>query len=330
VTESPHLPGRPNLDAESFQRLLAAAYVLQEHNDRIRKATLADVEAAKSSSDRVKPAGPAESAVPNRDNGHTPAECVDNSGSTPSVALVSSDLLAEKTEAQSEQASVPAAGPDVKAAEAASVAILLCRRCGVPITAHQKFCGLCGEPQNTTQERAQPPSSAPMQLTLSLAAPQRKVPAPAPAPNVPTAAAETVGAAVSDPLPSLGGYPALNTPKEPGSPDRSKRGKIIAVIMAVLLALIGVLLWMSMFTARAASLSSVNMPLKDRVLVRLGLEKPPSIGGNPYTEVWADLQTRTYYCPGAALNGKTDHGKFMTQRNAQSEQFQPANHKACQ
>jgi hypothetical protein len=318
------------LDAESFQRLLAAAYVLQEHNDRIRQATLAEVEAAKSSSDQVKPAGHAESAAPNRDNGHTHADLVDNSGSAPSVTLVSSDMLAEKTEAPSEQASVPAAVPDVKAAEAASVAILLCRRCGVSITADQKFCGLCGEPQNTTQERAQPPSSAPMQLTLSLGAPQHKVSAPAPAPNVPTAAAETMGAAVSNPLPRLGGYPTLNTPKEPGSPDRSKRGKIIAVIMAVLLALIGIMLWMSMFTARAASLNSVNMPLKDRVLVRLGLEKPPSIGGNPYTEVWVDSQTGTYYCPGAALNGKTDQGNYMTQRNAQLQQFQPANHKPCQ
>jgi putative methionine-R-sulfoxide reductase with GAF domain len=71
----------------------------------------------------------------------------------------------------------------------------------------------------------------------------------------------------------------------------------------------------------------------DRMLVELGLAEvpePPESKGNPDTQVWVDLQTALYYCPGADLYGKTPKGKFAAQRDAQLDQFQPASRKPCE
>jgi putative methionine-R-sulfoxide reductase with GAF domain len=70
----------------------------------------------------------------------------------------------------------------------------------------------------------------------------------------------------------------------------------------------------------------------DRMLVQLGLAEAPEPAearGNPEIQVWVDLQTALYYCPGADLYGKTAKGKFATQRDAQLDQFEPAYRKAC-
>jgi ribosomal protein L37E len=71
----------------------------------------------------------------------------------------------------------------------------------------------------------------------------------------------------------------------------------------------------------------------DRMLVGLGLAEapaPPESKGNPDTQVWVDLKTALYYCPGADLYGKTPKGKFAAQRDAQLDQFEPAYRKPCE
>jgi GAF domain-containing protein len=68
------------------------------------------------------------------------------------------------------------------------------------------------------------------------------------------------------------------------------------------------------------------------ILVGLGLAEPPPTPvylGNPETQVWLDSHTALYYCPGADLYGKTPDGKFVTQREAQQDQFEPAFRKPC-
>ena len=68
------------------------------------------------------------------------------------------------------------------------------------------------------------------------------------------------------------------------------------------------------------------------MLISLGLaEAPPTPEnhGNPDTQVWVDLHTALYYCPGADLYGKTPKGRFTSQRSAQLDQFEPAYRKAC-
>jgi hypothetical protein len=67
-------------------------------------------------------------------------------------------------------------------------------------------------------------------------------------------------------------------------------------------------------------------------MVSLGLaEAPPTpvYMGNPDTQVWVDVHTALYHCPGSDLFGKTPDGRLSTQREAQQDQFEPANRKVC-
>jgi hypothetical protein len=71
----------------------------------------------------------------------------------------------------------------------------------------------------------------------------------------------------------------------------------------------------------------------DKLLIGLGLaEAPeaPEYKGNPDAQVWIDLHTALYYCPGSDLYGKTPKGKISSQRDAQLDQFEPAYRKACE
>ena len=70
----------------------------------------------------------------------------------------------------------------------------------------------------------------------------------------------------------------------------------------------------------------------DRLLISLGLAEAPETPedkGNPSTRVWVDLHTALYYCPGSDAYGKTPKGKFMTQRDAELDSYEPASRKAC-
>jgi DNA-binding NarL/FixJ family response regulator len=51
--------------------------------------------------------------------------------------------------------------------------------------------------------------------------------------------------------------------------------------------------------------------------------------GNPDVKVWIDMKTGLYYCPGSQEYGKTARGKYAKQRNAQLDEFEPANRKGC-
>jgi GAF domain-containing protein len=75
-----------------------------------------------------------------------------------------------------------------------------------------------------------------------------------------------------------------------------------------------------------------DLTLFDKFLISMGLADPPETPeykGNPDTQVWVDLHTALYYCPGTDLYGKTDSGKYTSQRDAQLDQFEPAYRKAC-
>jgi len=71
----------------------------------------------------------------------------------------------------------------------------------------------------------------------------------------------------------------------------------------------------------------------DRMLISLGLAEAPDAPvdkGNPSAQVWVDLHTALYYCPGSDMYGKTPTGKYATQREAQLDSFEPAYRKVCQ
>jgi ribosomal protein L40E len=70
-----------------------------------------------------------------------------------------------------------------------------------------------------------------------------------------------------------------------------------------------------------------------RILVKLGIAEapPPQIHyrGDPNIQVWVDPHTALYYCLGDEQYGKADGGRLTSQRDAQADQFEPANRAAC-
>ena len=75
-----------------------------------------------------------------------------------------------------------------------------------------------------------------------------------------------------------------------------------------------------------------QLTMFEKLMVSLGLAEPPPAPvdmGNPAAQVWVDVHTALYYCSGSDLYGKTADGKFTTQRDAQQDQFEPSNRKAC-
>jgi hypothetical protein len=110
----------------------------------------------------------------------------------------------------------------------------------------------------------------------------------------------------------------------------------VSVAIAVLLFLLTSLgtSWRSAYRSAQASTSPVPaLTLSERILVGLGLAEPPAallVVGNPNAQVWVDVHTALYYCPGSELYGKTPGGKFTTQRDAQLDQFEPAARQNCE
>lgn len=129
---------------------------------------------------------------------------------------------------------------------------------------------------------------------------------------------------------------------------RSRRGDFyLTLAIMLVLGVIGWGIWSNpSVNAKTSTLSSrsassakqtsadIHLSIFDRLLISLGVAEapdPPEIKqkGNPNTEVWVDLNTAQYYCPGADLYGKTANGKLTSQRDAQLDQFEPAYRKAC-
>ncbi len=168
--------------------------------------------------------------------------------------------------------------------------------------------------------------------------------------NQPTEPAALVkperSAAWSSAATTLDFFRQLSTPKNRGAwVDfwRSRRGDIYLAIAVILF--LGAVRW-GMWSNHSVSATGnpaastghrkaaphADLSLFDRILVELGLAEapdPPEYKGNPATQVWVDLQTALYYCPGADLYGKTPKGRFSSQRAARLDQFEPAYRKAC-
>lgn len=123
---------------------------------------------------------------------------------------------------------------------------------------------------------------------------------------------------------------------------QTRRGDIYLAIAVVLVA--GVIRWGVWSNPSAGGTEQpaaagqkkvapdADLSFFDRMLLKLGLAEAPAAPeykGNPDTQVWVDLHTALYYCPGADLYGKTPKGKFASQRDAQLDQFEPASRKAC-
>lgn len=115
------------------------------------------------------------------------------------------------------------------------------------------------------------------------------------------------------------------------------RANLYLLIAAVLL-LIAFSGWGTRYSPDQTNIGAVSTQPKlnwvETLMVDMGIAvAPPSpdyaSSGNPKTQVWLDIHTALYYCPGAALYGQTPGGRFATQKDAQLDQFEPALRQAC-
>lgn len=141
---------------------------------------------------------------------------------------------------------------------------------------------------------------------------------------------------------------SISGKREPGAFAlywRSRRGDFylgLAVILVVVVIRWGI--WSENSAGAAGSGTTIaashrkhfdanaNLSTFDKFLIWAGLAEapdPPEYRGNPNTQVWVDLHTALYYCPGSELYGKTPKGKTTSQRDAQLDQFEPASRKVC-
>lgn len=76
-----------------------------------------------------------------------------------------------------------------------------------------------------------------------------------------------------------------------------------------------------------------QLTLLQSLLVKLGLAdvpaRPVMVKSNPDANVWVDVHTGLYYCEGSDLYGTTLGGHFATQREAQQDSFEPAERVPC-
>jgi len=89
------------------------------------------------------------------------------------------------------------------------------------------------------------------------------------------------------------------------------------------------LLWPAAVAPRPGALG-----LWERALVTLGIADAPApvvhLHGDPGLAVWVDPHTALYYCPGEEQYGKTTDGRFSPQHEAQMDRFEPAGRSACE
>jgi len=51
--------------------------------------------------------------------------------------------------------------------------------------------------------------------------------------------------------------------------------------------------------------------------------------GNPDVQVWVNMKSGVYHCPGTHWYGATKLGEYMKQSEAQQKGFRPAYHRVC-
>ena len=308
------------LDAESFQGLLSAAFVIQEHNDQRKHARPAPAELE---GDRVGERGDAPHSEGNGVDELRPGERLQHNWA--SMWLISQERglwpersaeVAEKPIAQemNDAADEPGErGPgDSGFDDPALVNPALKRRALVEPAA---------EGRRTTDAIIQ--ALAPEDL-------RREDADPAGEPFA-LSASDEFSADVSPDVASIDGSGAgsswMRRLAEGRVTLRFRRADLYlgtAIVVAVF-----ALLWPAAGSPRRAALSPW-----ERMLVTIGIAEAPApaihLQGDPGIEVWVDPHSALYYCPGEEQYGKTADGRMSTQHDAQMDRFEPAGRSACE
>jgi putative methionine-R-sulfoxide reductase with GAF domain len=235
-----------------------------------------------------------------------------------------------------------------------------CWKCGSHLLAGDQYCGKCGAAQAGDFGIEESDSNRPQVTPASSLFTQSEADAlanslallPADDTRMPALPAKPAAAARQDVIWSSAAkakdfLESLAVGRDPNAWVRfwrSRRGDFYLVISVILvLFVIGWGVWSShsgsassgAAISRSANKTRPDSDLSafDKFLIAVGLaeapETAPEYKGNPDIQVWIDLNTAQYYCPGSDLYEKTSKGKLSSQREAQLDQFEPAYRKAC-
>ena len=322
------------LDEESFQGLLSAAFVIQEHNDQRKRARLAPV---KSEGERVerRDAAHSESSGPDE---LRPGERLQHNWA--SMWLMSQERglwperpaeVAEKPIAREkdkndamdelgERGSDESGFDDPALVKPALVKPVLVK----PVLKRPGLAEPAGEGRRTTDAIVQ--ALEPAELT-------REDADPADEPFALSARDEfsaDVSPEFSPDVASIDGSVANSWMRRLADGRvtlRFRRADLYLGAAIVVAAL--ALLWPAAGSPRRAGLSPW-----ERALVKIGIAEAPApaihLQGDPGIEVWVDPHSALYYCPGEEQYGKTADGRMSTQHDAQMDRFEPAGRSACE
>jgi len=310
------------LDEESFQGLLAAAFTIQQYNDKrggIDAALSAELAGAVKTDGATRKGGTG--------IGGTGVDGVGKSG-----ARANGDVT---TGVREEITAIDAGPPPATAVE-------LCRQCGAPLLAAGIPCPACDTEVFRPGERLQRTWAT----MWSLSQEQGTFPGPGTSPE-PTGAepalaaaslaSANLGAPADDFMVDPEGAAAALAPIDINAAARGLAGPRLKVRfrradlylgLSVLVAVIA-LLW------PAASAGRAELTPWERVLVAVGIAEAPAsdaevhYSGDPNIKVWVDTEAALYYCPGDELYGKSPGGHYTTQHEAQLDRFEPALRRAC-
>ena len=325
------------LDEESFQGLLAAAFTIQQYNDK-QGGIDASLSAAL--------AGAVKTHEPARKNGTGTSGAGANGAGSREVGpreVGSSAVGASGVGANVTREKITAIDGGTVPMPAAAVE--LCRQCGAPLVAAGVPCAACDAEVFRPGERLQRTWATMWTLSQE----QGTFPGPSPEQTPVTDLAAALGLPKDDLIaaPEAGGVErALALPIDihaiavaaagdsvephdvgPHVRVRFRRADLY-LGLSVLVAFVA-LLW------PAASAGRAQLTPWERVLVAVGIAEAPTseaevhYSGDPNIKVWVDTQAALYYCPGDELYGKSPGGHYTTQHDAQLDRFEPALRRAC-
>ena len=312
------------LDEESFQGLLSAAFVIQEHNDRRKRARQAPAE---SEGERVGQRGDAPHCESSGVDQLRPGERLQHNWASMWVMSQERGLWPERP---AEVAEKPIAQETTDAADEPGERGLgdsgfhdpLIIKPGLNRTVLNRpaLVEPAAEGRRTTEAIVK--ALAPAELTRADADP----------------AGEPLALSASDFSPDVSPDVASIDASAAGSSWmlrladgrvklRFRRADVYlgtAIVVATL-----ALLWPAAGSPRRAALSPW-----ERALVTIGIAEAPApaihLQGDPGIEVWVDPHSALYYCPGEEQYGKTSDGRMSSQHDAQMDRFEPAGRSACE
>jgi uncharacterized Zn finger protein (UPF0148 family) len=104
------------------------------------------------------------------------------------------------------------------------------------------------------------------------------------------------------------------------------------LVLAIMVSTIA-MLWVLLATPASVAQRKPRLRPWERALVSMGLAEAPEAPpqrGNPAIQVWVDPRSALYYCAGEEGYGKTPGGRLTTQGEAQMESFEPASRAVCE